>query len=50
METTFNDETTPQIKEGITEAAWLSTKQSKKSLASSYRSLNESLGTYLVEK
>jgi len=50
METIFNDETTPQIKEGITEVAWLTTKQSKKSLASSYRSLNETLAPYLVEK
>jgi len=50
METFFNDETTPQIKEGITEVAWLTTKQSNNSLASSYRSLNETLAPYLVEK
>lgn len=50
METDFNDETKPQIKEGITDVAWLTAKQSKKALASSYRSLNETLTPYLDEK
>ena len=50
METDFNNETTPQIKEGITDVAWLTPKQSNMALASSYRSLNESLAPYLDEK
>jgi len=50
METDFNNETTPQLKEGITNVAWLTAEQSNMALASSYRSLNESLAPYLGEK
>ena len=50
METDFNNETKPQIKEGITDVAWLTSKQSKKAMASGYRSLNEILAPYLNEK
>ena len=50
METDFNNETIPQLKEGITDVAWLTAKQSKEALASSYRSLNETLAPYLDDK
>ena len=50
MKTEFDNETTPQLKEGITDVIWLTAKQSNMALASSYRSLNETLAPYLDEK
>ncbi len=47
MTTDFSGELKPQLKEDITEAAWLEPKQSKQALSKSYRSLYETLTPYL---
>ncbi len=47
MRTDFSGELTPQQKEDITEAAWLTPEQSKQALSESYRSLRETLSSYL---
>ncbi len=43
MESDFKGNLTPQLKEDITDAQWLSAKQAVKALQSSYRSLSENL-------
>jgi hypothetical protein len=47
MRTDFSGELTPQLKEDITEAVWLTPEQSKQALSESYRSLRETLSSYL---
>ena len=47
MRTDFTGMLTPQLKEDITEAVWLTPEQSKQALSESYRSLDETLAPFL---
>ncbi len=47
MRTEYEGILSPQLKEDITEAVWLSREESKKALSESYRSLNETLAPFL---
>jgi ADP-ribose pyrophosphatase YjhB (NUDIX family) len=47
MVTNYSGTLSPQLKEDITEAVWLSREESKKALSESYRSLNETLAPFL---
>lgn len=49
MEVHGHQDLRPQFEEDITEVLWLNVDESKKALADSYRSLNDSLSKYICE-